>query len=77
MLPQAAHAAAKGAVIALTRQLPAEGMAVSIRVNSVSPPTLAMNAELGENAPVAPIVERTIDGKRGDPLGLCRLISRL
>ncbi|HTH05026.1 MAG TPA: SDR family oxidoreductase, partial [Ilumatobacteraceae bacterium] len=36
-LPQAAHAAAKGAVIALTRQLAAEGVAVGIRVNSVSP----------------------------------------
>ena len=36
-LPQAAHAAAKGAVIALTRQLAAEGVAVGIRVNCVSP----------------------------------------
>ena len=36
-LPQAAHAAAKGAVLALTRQLAAEGIAVGIRVNSVSP----------------------------------------
>lgn len=75
-LPQAAHAAAKGAVIALTRQLAAEGAAVGIRVNCVSPgvmatpPVLAMFEEFGENAPVAPILERTIDGKPGDPLAV-------
>ena len=75
-LPQAAHAAAKGAVIALTRQLAAEGVAVGIRVNCVSPgvmatpPVLAMFEEFGENAPVAPIIERTIDGKPGDPLAV-------
>ena len=73
-LPQAAHAAAKGAVIALTRQLAAEGVAVGVRVNCVSPgvmatpPVLAMFEEFGEDAPVAPIIERTIDGKPGDPL---------
>lgn len=72
-LPQAAHAAAKGAVIALTRQLAAEGVAVGIRVNCVSPgvmatpPVLAMFEEFGENAPVAPVVERTLTGKPGDP----------
>ena len=75
-LPQAAHAAAKGAVIALTRQLAAEGVAVSVRVNCVSPgvmatpPVLAMFEEFGESAPVAPIIERTIDGKPGDPLAV-------
>ncbi|MBX3099545.1 MAG: SDR family oxidoreductase [Salinibacterium sp.] len=75
-LPQAAHAAAKGAVLALTRQLAAEGVAVGIRVNSVSPgvmgtpPVLAMYAELGSRAPVAPVVERTIDGKPGDPIAV-------
>lgn len=75
-LPQAAHAAAKGAVIALTRQLAAEGVAVGVRVNCVSPgvmatpPVLAMFEEHGENAPVAPILERTIDGKPGDPLAV-------
>ena len=75
-LPQAAHAAAKGAVIALTRQLAAEGIAVGIRVNSVSPgvmatpPIVAMYAELGERAPVAPIVERTITGAPGDPMAV-------
>jgi meso-butanediol dehydrogenase/(S,S)-butanediol dehydrogenase/diacetyl reductase len=55
------------------RQLAAEGVAVGVRVNCVSPgvmatpPVLAMFAEFGENAPVAPILERTIDGKPGDP----------
>ena len=75
-LPQAAHAAAKGAVLALTRQLAAEGIAVGIRVNSVSPgvmgtpPVLAMYDELGASAPVAAIVERTITGRPGDPLAV-------
>lgn len=75
-LPQAAHAAAKGAVIALTRQLAAEGVAAGIRVNCLSPgvmatpPVLAMFDEFGEDAPVAPIIERTIDGKPGDPLAV-------
>lgn len=72
-LPQAAHAAAKGAVLALTRQLAAEGVAAGVRVNSVSPgvmgtpPILEMYDELGARAPVASIVERTIDGRPGDP----------
>jgi hypothetical protein len=58
------------------RQLAAEGVAVGVRVNCVSPgvmatpPVLAMFAEFGENAPVAPILERTIDGKPGDPLAV-------
>lgn len=75
-LPQAAHAAAKGAVVALTRQLAAEGIAVGIRVNSVSPGVMAtppiqkMYEQFGENAPVAPIVTRTLDGKPGDPLAV-------
>ncbi len=75
-LPQAAHAAAKGAVLALTRQLAAEGIAVGVRVNSVSPgvmntpPIQAMYRELGEKAPVAPIVERTITGQPGDPIAV-------
>ena len=75
-LPQAAHSAAKGAVIALTRQLAAEGVAAGIRVNSVSPgvmatpPVLAMIDELGERAPVMPVIRRTIDGRPGDPLAV-------
>lgn len=72
-LPQAAHAAAKGAVLGLTRQLAAEGVAVGIRVNCVSPgvmatpPIQAMFEKYGDKAPVAPVLERTIDGKPGDP----------
>lgn len=75
-LPQAAHAAAKGAVLALTRQLAAEGIEVGVRVNSVSPgvmntaPIQAMYRNLGANAPVAPIVERTITGRPGDPIAV-------
>lgn len=75
-LPQAAHAAAKGAVLGLTRQLAAEGIAVGVRVNCVSPgvmatpPVLSMFAEYGDDAPVAPIVARTINGKPGDPLAV-------
>lgn len=75
-LPQAAHAAAKGAVIALTRQLAAEGVAVGVRVNSVSPgvmatpPVLAMLEEFGERAPMMPVIERTIDGRPGDPIAV-------
>ena len=75
-LPQAAHAAAKGAVLALTRQLAAEGMAVGVRVNSGSPgvmdtpPVQAMYRAMGDRAPVAPIVERTITGRAGDPIAV-------
>lgn len=75
-LPQAAHAAAKGAVLALTRQLAAEGIAVGVRVNSVSPgvmntpPVQAMYREFGDKAPVAPIVERTLNGKPGEPIAV-------
>lgn len=75
-LPQAAHAAAKGAVLALTRQLAAEGIAVGVRVNSVSPgvmntpPVQAMFRDMGEKAPVAAIVERTISGQPGDPVAV-------
>lgn len=75
-LPQAAHAAAKGAVLALTRQLAAEGMSAGIRVNSISPgvmntpPVQEMYRQFGENAPVAPIVERTLNGCPGDPIAV-------
>jgi meso-butanediol dehydrogenase/(S,S)-butanediol dehydrogenase/diacetyl reductase len=58
------------------RQLAAEGVAVGVRVSCVSPgvmatpPVLAMFEEFGENAPVAPILERTSYGKPGDPLAV-------
>jgi NAD(P)-dependent dehydrogenase (short-subunit alcohol dehydrogenase family) len=35
-----------------------------------TPPVLAMFEQFGENAPVAPIIERTIDGKPGEPLAV-------
>lgn len=75
-LPQAAHAATKGAVLGLTRQLAAEGVAVGVRVNSVcpgvmaTPPIVEMIEALGDDSPVQPIVERTIDGKPGDPIAV-------
>lgn len=37
---QAAHAAAKGGVLAMTKQLAAEGASLGIRVNSISPGTI-------------------------------------
>lgn len=75
-LPQAAHAAAKGGVLALTRQLAAEGIAVGVRVNSISPgvmntpPVQAIYRELGDKTPLAPIVERTLTGKPGEPIAV-------
>lgn len=75
-LPQAAHAATKGAVLGLTRQLAAEGVAAGVRVNSVcpgvmaTPPILEMIEQHGEHAPVSSILERTITGKPGDPLAV-------
>jgi meso-butanediol dehydrogenase / (S,S)-butanediol dehydrogenase / diacetyl reductase len=75
-LPQAAHAATKGAVIALTRQLAAEGMADGVRVNAVSPgvigtpPILAMLAASDGASPVDAILERTLTGRPGDPLAV-------
>jgi NAD(P)-dependent dehydrogenase (short-subunit alcohol dehydrogenase family) len=70
-LPQAAHVAAKGAIIALTRQLAAEGAAVNIRVNSVSPGLIASPAvvQLLADAPqlVMSMVERTYSRRPGEP----------
>ena len=73
-LPQAAHAATKGAVVSLTRQLAAEGIPLGIRVNTVSPgvmatpPILAMFDQFGDDNPVAPFVKRALGGKAGDPI---------
>jgi meso-butanediol dehydrogenase/(S,S)-butanediol dehydrogenase/diacetyl reductase len=70
-LPQAAHVAAKGAVIALTRQLAAEGAAANIRVNSVSPGLIASPAvvQLLSDAPqlVTSMVDRTYNDRPGEP----------
>jgi len=73
-LPQTAHAVTKGAVIALTRQLAAEGAAVGIRVNSISPgvisspPVLALLEELGDAAPIRSMVQGTAARKPGEPI---------
>jgi meso-butanediol dehydrogenase / (S,S)-butanediol dehydrogenase / diacetyl reductase len=71
--PMAAHAATKGAVIALTRQLAAEGAAHGIRVNTISPgvinspPVKRMARELGDAAPFTGLICNTITGAPGEP----------
>lgn len=68
-----AHAAAKGGVAALTRQLAADGAGHQIRVNCLSPgaidgPALrAARDRLGHD-PVAGIVQATAMGREGQPL---------
>lgn len=70
-LPQAAHVAAKGAVMALTRQLAAEGASSNIRVNSVSPGLIASPkvADLIRDVPqlVMSMVDRTYNHRAGEP----------
>ncbi|HEY4095509.1 MAG TPA: SDR family NAD(P)-dependent oxidoreductase [Baekduia sp.] len=71
-LPQSGHAAAKGAVVSLTRQLAAEGGAVNIRANCVSPGCIASPATepllgMGDESPILPIVEHTAFGRPGLP----------
>ena len=71
-LTQAAHAATKGAIIGLSRQLAAEGAELGIRVNAISPgvtatpPVRALLDALGEEAPVMPMVRQTIGERPGD-----------
>ena len=70
---ESAHAAMKGAVIALTRQLAAEGGPVEIRANAISPGVIRSPrtertlAELGDAAPFAPLVRATATGTMGAP----------
>jgi meso-butanediol dehydrogenase / (S,S)-butanediol dehydrogenase / diacetyl reductase len=70
-LPQSAHVAAKGAIMALTRQLAAEGAAVGIRVTAICPGLIespAVTAILAD-APqlVMSMVERTCERRPGLP----------
>jgi meso-butanediol dehydrogenase/(S,S)-butanediol dehydrogenase/diacetyl reductase len=70
-LPQSAHAAARGAIMALTRQLAAEGAAVGIRVTAICPGLIespAVTAILAD-APqlVMSMVERTCERRPGLP----------
>jgi meso-butanediol dehydrogenase/(S,S)-butanediol dehydrogenase/diacetyl reductase len=76
--PMAAHCATKGAVIALTRQLAAEGGPVGIRANSVSPgvinspPVQRMWAQLGDSAPFLPLIRATATNQPGEPEDVAR-----
>jgi len=73
-LRQTAHVATKGAVIALTRQLAAEGAEHGIRVNSISPgviasPTIAfLMDEYGDDVPFASEVRAAADRAVGQPV---------
>jgi meso-butanediol dehydrogenase/(S,S)-butanediol dehydrogenase/diacetyl reductase len=71
-LPQVAHSATKAAVIGLTRQLAAEGAAVNIRANVISPGVIASPATkellaMGDASPIGPIVAHTAFGRAGQP----------
>jgi NAD(P)-dependent dehydrogenase (short-subunit alcohol dehydrogenase family) len=70
-LPQAAHAAAKGGVVALTRQLAAEGAIHGIRANCISPgvirgPVTQEMIELGDQGPLSGLLSATASGKAGE-----------
>lgn len=82
--PQTAHSLTKGAVIAFTRQLAAEGAVHGIRVNSVSPgviatPTVqAMLDELGDAAPPTGMIRHTFNGRPGsmeDPVNVALFLA--
>jgi meso-butanediol dehydrogenase / (S,S)-butanediol dehydrogenase / diacetyl reductase len=67
---QAAHSAAKGAVIALSRQLAAEGADVGIRVNCISPGGVASPGAIkavADGSPGAGFVQRSLGGQLGRP----------
>lgn len=71
-LPQAAHAATKGAVIAFTRQLAAEGAASGIRANCISPgvirgPATEEMIALADKGPLAGMLHATAFGRAGEP----------
>jgi len=71
-MPQSAHSAAKGAVVGVTAQMAAEGAAVNIRVNCISPgvinsPPVQEILAVGESSPLRPVVGSTWLGKPGEP----------
>ncbi|MFH8979051.1 SDR family NAD(P)-dependent oxidoreductase [Streptomyces sp. NPDC017890] len=69
--PRTAHAASKGAVIALTRQLAAEGAPYGVRVNCVSPGTTGTDGSradpLADDHPMRGIARRIPLGRAGSP----------
>jgi NAD(P)-dependent dehydrogenase (short-subunit alcohol dehydrogenase family) len=70
-MPQSAHAATKGAVIGLTAQMAAEGAAVGIRVNCISPGVInsppVQEILAVENSPLRPVIGATALGRPGEP----------
>jgi meso-butanediol dehydrogenase/(S,S)-butanediol dehydrogenase/diacetyl reductase len=80
---EAAHAATKGAVIALTRQLAAEGGAAGIRANTISPGVIGtprtqrMLADMGDDAPFSAMVKATATGTMGAPEHVAGLATYL
>jgi meso-butanediol dehydrogenase/(S,S)-butanediol dehydrogenase/diacetyl reductase len=71
-MPEGAHAATKGAVIALTRQLAAEGAAVGIRANCISPgvvrgPVTEEMLGLGDQNPLKALLDTTAWGRAAEP----------
>jgi len=71
-MPMAAHSAAKGAVVAVSRQLAAEGAEFYIRSNTIcpgvinSPPVQRIREEMGEAAPFMPLIRNTFNGAPGE-----------
>lgn len=71
-----AHSAAKGGVIALTRQLAMEGRAHGIRANSVSPGFVATPSSkrlLQDPALAKPMVEKIMRGTPGRPVEIANV----
>jgi meso-butanediol dehydrogenase/(S,S)-butanediol dehydrogenase/diacetyl reductase len=69
-MPQVAHSATKAAVIGLTRQLAAEGAAIGVRVNCLSPglietPATAEHLAAGPESPIGSLIARTALGRTG------------
>jgi NAD(P)-dependent dehydrogenase (short-subunit alcohol dehydrogenase family) len=77
-LLQAAHVATKGAVIALTRQLAAEGAELGIRAVCISPGVIAsprvreLIDERGEDVAFGSMIRGTAFGKPGEPIDIAQ-----